>query len=109
MAITKVNKSPPVTHGEKRFFAPVPRNAPEDRGNTAIMGSEHDYSATGNRHKHRLVRPLAPFLAQLSLQYDDITAARRKRRERLEAATRSYAADFSSVIFAQRHTRDLKT
>lgn len=107
MAITKVNKTPPAAHGEKRFFAPVSRNLPDDRGSTATPKSDQGY-APGRRSRTRLTRPLAPFLAQLSLQYDDMTAARRKRRERLEAASRSYAADCGGEIGAQAHTQDLK-
>lgn len=40
-------------------------------------------------------RALAPFLAQLSLQYDGREAASRARAERVRAAARAYAAALS--------------
>ena len=39
-----------------------------------------------------LVRPASAFLAQLALQYDGVAEARTARRERTQAATRSYGS-----------------
>lgn len=60
----------------------------------------HDMTRTG-----RPFRTLAPFLAQLALQYDDIDVARRSRKDRLETATRRYARPVSRTAFRHEGAR----
>ncbi len=106
MATAQLKETISATDRENRDFLPVCHDERCSRRKSAYYAQ----APAETRRKRPLTRPLAPFLAQLSLQYDDISAARRKRRERLEAATRSYAgagAELDSPVRGR--TQDLRT
>ena len=75
------------------------RNLPVPHPNGAYEKADMDTVAapaprrgrSASRHETTALRPRSAFLAQLSLQYDDIRVARRARRERAAAAAASYA------------------
>ena len=81
-----------------RKLLPVPRKdgrTPGQEAGDADGGRPAGRQAT-LRPASSMGTPSTPFLAQLSLQYDDISAARADRRERQTAAAGAYAADPSA-------------
>lgn len=70
---------------------PVAVAPANDERVSAIAGAGAQNSQ-GKREKLLHHRPLAAFLAQLALQYDDISEARRARRALRQAAENHYAA-----------------
>ena len=76
---TANRRSLPVASGQakSKSRAPIP------------LRSESRERAQGLRRLHH--RPSAAFLAQLAIQYDTITEARRVRRARMKAALASYS------------------
>lgn len=90
------------THGKataSRVRAlPVAVAPANDERVSAIAGAGAQNSQ-GQRGKLLHHRPLAAFLAQLALQYDDISEARRARRALRQTAENHYAAPIA------KHTR----
>ena len=60
---------------------------------------------TGASRHCRPFRSQAPFLAQLSLQYDDIEVVRQARKDRLETAARRYGQPTAAAACSQDGTR----
>lgn len=89
MIVKGINDTP-ATAGRKPARLPVPI------ADTAPVGEDPQAKRGGRRYAERFrlrpVRPSAPFLAQLALQYDEAAFLRRARLERSEHAARVYAA-----------------
>ncbi len=92
MDTLSVNKSHLAERYGKRNL-PVPRkNGPEGEGDAVPLVREKTQAAIGkNTGRRVLLRATAPFLAQLSVQYDGVKVQRSARRDRIERAAQSYA------------------
>lgn len=79
---------------------PVPKKRrPQEAGEPAAKLPEVTRAPMPEKGRRRLLfRATAPFLAQLSTQYDGVSVLRRARRDRIERAAESYASANSRVI-----------
>ncbi|MGI9383336.1 MAG: hypothetical protein ACR2PO_09285 [Methyloligellaceae bacterium] len=76
---------------QNRKLLPAPEKSGQRRDGQPDSTAGQQPSSREATAERRLRRtPSASFLAQLSLQYDDISAARTARRERQAAAARAY-------------------
>lgn len=94
-----VNNSQAAERYGKRNL-PVPGKKRPKTGNEPTAPSRELVSTPMPEKGRRrpLVRATAPFLAQLSTQYDGVSVLRKARRDRIERAAESYACADSRVI-----------
>jgi hypothetical protein len=106
MSVSAVNGSP-ITGREDRPKLPVPVVSVAKSGDGPARRHQPRHNFPAGTRFLPLVRPVAPFLAQLALQYDEIGVVRRRRVERLEMAARSYHAAPASAGQPRGYRHDL--
>lgn len=99
MHILSVNKSPAAEKYSKRNL-PVPRKKHPRAGDGPMAHPQESSKAPmpDNDRRRVLVRATAPFLAQLSAQYDEVNVLSKARRDRIGWAAESYASANARVI-----------
>lgn len=91
MKILSVNDIRRPATGRKRAAPRSHESGAGQRSGSAKALVPVTHAPTNKRAGHSPIRARAPFLAQLAMQYDDVTVERRIRLERREIAASAYA------------------